>query len=132
MRNKLRGRQAAAVAAAIILGLASALVPGGPAVANDGNCGPGDLCLWEHADMSGGQWDDSGMVANYSSGNRWWGTDRSINDQTTSARSRYSFWVAKLSEHSHYRGREVKFYPGGEIRNLTDYEFNDVASSNWY
>jgi hypothetical protein len=131
MRISHRGR-AASIAAAAILGVASILVPNGPAFANDGDCGPGDLCLWEHSDMSGGRWDDSGYVANYASGHRWWGTDRTVNDSASSLRSRYSFWVVKIYEHSWYRGKNLLIYPDGEIYNLTDYDFNDVASSNYY
>jgi hypothetical protein len=111
---------------------ASALVGVAPASANDGDCGPGDLCLWENPGPSGGRWDDAGYVYNYASGNRWWGTETSINDTASAARCNYSFWTCVMWEHSYMRGTWVQLFAGGQIPNLHDYEFGDKASSNDY
>ncbi|MBQ1072176.1 hypothetical protein KBX06_03200 [Micromonospora sp. C31] len=122
--NRLR---AAVLALGITLG--GLAVTATPAMANDGTCGSGDLCLSEHTSHGGGQWDVFGAVMNYDSGERWWGTTQSINDQASSARNKRSTAYG-ICENSWGRGSCV--YIGGnfEIKNLSDYEMNDKASSN--
>ncbi|MEV4723576.1 peptidase inhibitor family I36 protein [Micromonospora humida] len=117
------------VAAAVLtatLGVAS------PALANDGNCGPGDLCLFEGNNMSGGRWDLGSSDSDYASGDKWWGTTISINDQASSGQSKYSFWDAYLYEHSYYRGSWLRILPGEKVYYFSDYGFNNKASSNDY
>lgn len=108
----------------------SSTIATAPAAANDGTCGSGDLCLYQNRSLTGGRWDSAGNNVNYGSGHRWWGTTTSINDQASSARSRYSITNAFLYEHSYYRGDVLYIYPGEVVENLADYGFNDVASSN--
>ncbi|MEV4768224.1 peptidase inhibitor family I36 protein [Micromonospora humida] len=115
----------ATTAAIIVLTGASA------ATANDGVCGSGDVCLYEDTSWSGGRWDDSGSVSNFTN-ERWWGTSRSINDAASSAENKYSWAVATLWEHSFNRGSKVSFGPGIRIGNLGDYGMNNKASANWW
>jgi hypothetical protein len=101
-----------------------------PAAANDGECGPGDLCLFENILQGGGRWDDAGFEGDYSTGDYFWGTGTSLNDHASSARSRYSFWSACIYENSWYRGRWVCLWPGEIASVLNDFNMDDKASSN--
>jgi hypothetical protein len=120
----------AVLAAGLAVGVV--VVPAQSASANDGVCGPGDLCLFEDILFNGGRWDDSGMVSNYSSGNRWWGTTRTVNDAASSAKSKYSFWTAYVHEHSYYRGSAVPVQPGGQVSVFADWGMENKGSSNSY
>lgn len=103
-----------------------------PASANDGVCGTADLCLYENTSRLGGRWDDSGFESDYSSGDNWWGTNRSINDAASSVESKNTVRLAQVWQHSWYRGSYIAIGPGIYINNLADYGFNDRASSNSY
>lgn len=120
--------------AALALAFAAGLIvsAGTAAQANDGVCGPGDLCLYEDNLLRGGQWDDSGTVLNYASGNKWWGTNRSINDTVSSAKNRYSFYTAAIWEHSNFRGATAYVEPGRTLSVFADARMDNKASSNSY
>ncbi|MER7459986.1 peptidase inhibitor family I36 protein [Micromonospora sp. NPDC126480] len=124
-------RRASGVAAATALIALAGFSGAQPAWANDGVCGSGDVCLYEDTSWSGGRWDDSGSVHNFTN-ERWWGTSRSINDAASSTENKYSWAIATLWEHSYNRGSKVSFGPGIRIGNLSDYGMNNKASSNWW
>ncbi|MBQ1072175.1 peptidase inhibitor family I36 protein [Micromonospora sp. C31] len=125
-------RPLGAIALVAGLALGSAAVQAGPASANDGVCGPGDLCLYENTLFGGGRWDDSGYVSDYTSGHKWWGTTRTVQDAASSAKSKYSFWTAYVWEHSFYRGDYVPVPPGGQVSVFADFGMENKASSNNY
>src|SRR5688572_4275348 len=119
------------LAAVLALALGATAVTAAPVSANDGNCAPSDLCLWENPNKTGGRWDNWGAVTNYASGHRWWGTTVSINDTSSSVWNRHGM-AAGLAEHSFWRGAVVYVGGGLVINYLSDYEFQDRASSNYW
>ncbi len=114
------------------LGLVVGLAPAESARANDGVCGPGDVCLYEHPNFSGGQNDNSGAISDYSRGERFWGTNLSINDQVSSARNRGRFCTVRLYQHSYGRGRYIAIAAGNDKGNLGLDNFDNMASSHYW
>jgi hypothetical protein len=132
LRNKKIVARFGSALLAAGLSIAGLALTGNAAQANDGVCGPGDLCLYENTQFGGGQWDANGWVYTYASGHKWWGTDRSINDRASSVKSNYSFWPAVLHEHSNFRGAHISIAPGGQIGWLEHVGMDNMTSSNNY
>jgi hypothetical protein len=114
------------------LGLVVGLAPAESAHANDGHCGPGDVCLYEDPYLSGGLNDNSGAILDYSRGERFWGTNRSINDAVSSARNRGRFCTVRLYEHSYTNGRSIPIAAGNDRSNLAWDNFDNIASSHYW
>jgi hypothetical protein len=121
----------ARLTAVLALAVSGLAVPAAPASANDGMCQQSDFCLWENPNLSGGRWDDRGAVISYASGNRYWGTTVTVNDTSSSVWNRLNTAMA-LCEHAWFLGAEVYVGPGLVINYLSDYEFQDRASSNYW
>lgn len=118
----------AALAVAIALSPFAFANPSSAHEAGNYSCEATYLCAWEHSHYSGarGRW--SGTNSHWSAfpkstGGNW-------NDVASSARNAGTSSAARLWEHSSFGGRGLCFPLGTRAAHLSDYNFNDITSSN--
>ncbi|WP_192580224.1 peptidase inhibitor family I36 protein [Micromonospora sp. ALFpr18c] len=114
-----------------MLGTATSLVAATPALAtsHNGSCETGEVCLYNNSSYSGDHDDNYDNDANYQ-GNTYYNSSTSLNDTVSSAENNAAWQDVHLHSAANYVGAELQIDTQSGWSKLSDYQFDNIASSH--